>query len=454
MSSQRQLVDEPDLVRVHEARVAHHVAAVGQVDGQHRAAAVQHRRAAVVVQLLVVVRADVAAGEHLFEVLEERRCRSPSRPRSGRGWGSPSPSGSCRRVSRIVALISPTFSLRRTLTSFLPSRISCRASRVQVGAERVGLARPAERRLGLLIRLEQGLVRPARRERRVLLDFVGGREHLPDAIGGDRQPLLHVLHRRMHCSRSPLQDLCCGLRTRLWVGTGPDCLARLSGHHSGKVEGIRPLFSGLANTSAVGGPESGVELAYPDAQMIVLSCRYEIESLRSLYFPYAEIAPQNVPTMSNSGLSLSTSRSGSVRPARRARCVRRRLRRAHQGTALARHRREGAAGPDQPGAPRRVRLRGEHRRRRRHPHPDARRVPAHSACRSRCPRPASYGAGLVFLPHDESRPRRIKDLIARIVEEEGQRLLGWRDVPTDNAWSATAPARRSRSSSRCSSARQ
>ena len=69
----RQLVDEPDLVRVHEARVAHHVAAVRQVDGQHRAAAVLDRAAAVVVQLLVVVRADVAAGEHLLEVLEERR---------------------------------------------------------------------------------------------------------------------------------------------------------------------------------------------------------------------------------------------------------------------------------------------------------------------------------------------------------------------------------------------
>jgi len=43
-----------------------------------------------------------------------------------------------------------------------------------------------------------------------------------------------------------------------------------------------------------------------------------------------------------------------------------------------------------------------------------------------------YGAGLVFLPHDESDRDRIKELIAAIVEEEGQRLLGWRDVPTDN----------------------
>ena len=48
------------------------------------------------------------------------------------------------------------------------------------------------------------------------------------------------------------------------------------------------------------------------------------------------------------------------------------------------------------------------------------------------PPAGSYGAGLVFLPHDESDRERIKDLIARVVEEEGQTLVGWRDVPTDN----------------------
>jgi glutamate synthase (NADPH/NADH) large chain len=48
------------------------------------------------------------------------------------------------------------------------------------------------------------------------------------------------------------------------------------------------------------------------------------------------------------------------------------------------------------------------------------------------PPAGAYGAGLVFLPHEESDRDRIKDLIARIVEEEGQTLLGWRDVPTDN----------------------
>src|SRR6476660_10593656 len=46
--------------------------------------------------------------------------------------------------SRIVALISPTFSLNSTLTSFLPSRISCRASRTQVGqSESVSRGQPS-----------------------------------------------------------------------------------------------------------------------------------------------------------------------------------------------------------------------------------------------------------------------------------------------------------------------
>jgi glutamate synthase (NADPH/NADH) large chain len=48
------------------------------------------------------------------------------------------------------------------------------------------------------------------------------------------------------------------------------------------------------------------------------------------------------------------------------------------------------------------------------------------------PEAGSYAAALVFLPHDERDRNTIKDLIGRIVAEEGQTLLGWRDVPTDN----------------------
>jgi len=51
----------------------------------------------------------------------------------------------------------------------------------------------------------------------------------------------------------------------------------------------------------------------------------------------------------------------------------------------------------------------------------------------RLPPEGTYGAGLVFLPRDRRDRTAIKELIKRIVKEEGQRLLGWREVPSDNS---------------------
>src|SRR6188508_3350239 len=48
------------------------------------------------------------------------------------------------------------------------------------------------------------------------------------------------------------------------------------------------------------------------------------------------------------------------------------------------------------------------------------------------PPAGAYGAGLVFLPHDPRDREAVRDVISRITAEEGQVLLGWRDVPTDN----------------------
>src|SRR5688572_4469724 len=48
------------------------------------------------------------------------------------------------------------------------------------------------------------------------------------------------------------------------------------------------------------------------------------------------------------------------------------------------------------------------------------------------PEGGAYGAGLVFLPRDARDRETVKALVARIVAEEGQTLLGWRDVPSDN----------------------
>jgi glutamate synthase (NADPH) large chain len=43
-----------------------------------------------------------------------------------------------------------------------------------------------------------------------------------------------------------------------------------------------------------------------------------------------------------------------------------------------------------------------------------------------------YGAGLVFLPREPMQADKVRALLHSIVEEEGQTLLGWRDVPTDD----------------------
>ena len=44
-----------------------------------------------------------------------------------------------------------------------------------------------------------------------------------------------------------------------------------------------------------------------------------------------------------------------------------------------------------------------------------------------------YGAGFVFLPRDPALRRRVEARFEDIVAEEGQRVLGWRDVPTDDS---------------------
>jgi glutamate synthase (NADPH/NADH) large chain len=49
------------------------------------------------------------------------------------------------------------------------------------------------------------------------------------------------------------------------------------------------------------------------------------------------------------------------------------------------------------------------------------------------PEPGHYAIGHVFLPHDPDWRQRILDIYAEVIAREGQQLLGWRPVPTDNA---------------------
>jgi glutamate synthase (NADPH) large chain len=49
------------------------------------------------------------------------------------------------------------------------------------------------------------------------------------------------------------------------------------------------------------------------------------------------------------------------------------------------------------------------------------------------PAAGNYGAGLVFLPRDAAQARRAQEILEQITKEEGQVVLGWRDVPTDDS---------------------
>jgi glutamate synthase (NADPH/NADH) large chain/glutamate synthase (ferredoxin) len=49
------------------------------------------------------------------------------------------------------------------------------------------------------------------------------------------------------------------------------------------------------------------------------------------------------------------------------------------------------------------------------------------------PEPGRYGVGMCFLPGDETHRAQLEQLVEHTITAEGQRLLGWRDVPIDEA---------------------
>jgi hypothetical protein len=137
--------------------------------------------------------------------------------------------------------------------------------------------------------------------------------------------------------------------------------------------------------------------------------------------------------------------AGSVRPAQRTRRLRRRLRRPHQGPqetcAIVE---QGPADPGEPHPSRRRRRRPAGRRRRRHPaaDPDAfLRASARTRSASSCPNRASTASAWCSCRATAPAPPA-RRAWSTAVAEEGQRFLGWRDVPTDNEASAKREGRR------------
>jgi len=58
------------------------------------------------------------------------------------------------------------------------------------------------------------------------------------------------------------------------------------------------------------------------------------------------------------------------------------------------------------------------------------------------PERGSYGVGVVFLPRDETERASCKQAVNQVIEEEGQVLLGWREVPVDPDGADIGPSAR------------
>ena len=190
---ERQLVDVADLIRVHEAGVAHHVAAVGQVDRQDRPAPVLDRRGAVIVQR-VGDRIEVAAGEETLDPAQKIRI-------DGQRVGE-------RSVLRAgllddhlaVALDDVRFDLADVLVdeggNGLLAREDSRPGLAHAGGtERVGRPRPAQLRLRTLRALHERRRRPLGLEGWRLELPVDGLEHRPGRAGRRR---LAAISRGLH----------------------------------------------------------------------------------------------------------------------------------------------------------------------------------------------------------------------------------------------------------------
>jgi glutamate synthase (ferredoxin) len=49
------------------------------------------------------------------------------------------------------------------------------------------------------------------------------------------------------------------------------------------------------------------------------------------------------------------------------------------------------------------------------------------------PAPGQYGVGMLFMPVDAATRDAVKAVFTKIVSDEGQSVLGWREIPTDNS---------------------
>ena len=163
-------------------------------------------------------------------------------------------------------------------------------------------------------------------------------------------------------------------------------------------------------------------------------------------FPCDRLSPAMNPAMTTAS-SHFPAFPRPVRPGQRARRLRHGLHRAPQGQAEPRDRRRRAGDALADGPPRRLRLRGQHRRRGRASSP---------RCRTRCcggwparrrastsPNPGAYGCGNVFFPQDEATREALPGgWSSRRPRPRAMEVLGWRTLPTDADGADIGPSAR------------
>ena len=49
------------------------------------------------------------------------------------------------------------------------------------------------------------------------------------------------------------------------------------------------------------------------------------------------------------------------------------------------------------------------------------------------PKEGEYGTGIIFLPTDTDEIKFCKDIFEKVVQDNGQVLLGWREIPVDSS---------------------
>ena len=55
------------------------------------------------------------------------------------------------------------------------------------------------------------------------------------------------------------------------------------------------------------------------------------------------------------------------------------------------------------------------------------------------PEAGEYGVGFIFFPQDDALRAKCIEVVEQIIASEGEELIGWRDVPVDNASLSKAP---------------